>query len=308
MITKRPLVSIGVPVYDGEKYIRRALDSLLAQDYENFELIISDNASTDDTLQICRRYATRDKRIRLNVNTYNLGVVPNFRAVLEMARGEYFMWAAVDDFWYPNFISTLLNELIKYPDVGVAMCAVERVREDGTFHDLIRFNDKDNPNRKSHLAMCLAFPSLLKYNLFINGIFRRNILNRNSSFPTDEVSAADRWFLCILSLKTKFIYVDEVLHVRTIRTGHFSERYPDDQYGKTKRKSKEKTFDFQPIFYLTRNILRTNVIPRHRKCYLPLILFKYVFFQMRLKFFYVLRQLKNNPWLITIYNFFRNDT
>ncbi len=103
-----PKVSIGMPVYNGEPFIREALDSLLAQTFTDFELVISDNASTDDTEVICREYAAKDKRIRYVRQPENRGALPNFRFVLDEAVGEYFMWAAADDVWSLNWIETLL--------------------------------------------------------------------------------------------------------------------------------------------------------------------------------------------------------
>src|SRR5450759_757223 len=91
-----PTVSIGMPVYNGEKYISEALDALLAQTFTNFELLISDNASTDGTTAICRHYADRDSRIHYVRQSENRGGVANFKFVLDEARGEYFMWAACD--------------------------------------------------------------------------------------------------------------------------------------------------------------------------------------------------------------------
>src|ERR1035437_6848500 len=95
--TPSPKVSIGMRVYNGGKYIRRALASLLAQTFTDFELIISDNASTDGTEAICREYAAGDPRIRYVRQGENLGAMANFRFVLNEAGGEYFMWAAHDD-------------------------------------------------------------------------------------------------------------------------------------------------------------------------------------------------------------------
>ena len=113
-----PKVSIGMPVYNGEKFIREALDSLLAQTFTDFELIISDNASTDGTEAICRKYVERDSRIRYVRQTINRGGTANFLFVLSKARGEYFMWAAADDQWSPNWIVHLL-ENFKITDFGV---------------------------------------------------------------------------------------------------------------------------------------------------------------------------------------------
>lgn len=101
-------VSIGMPVYNGAKYIREALDSLLGQSFTDFELIISDNASTDGTASICQEYAARDPRIRYVRQPENRGILANFQYVLDEARSEYFMWAAADDAWDKNWISEVL--------------------------------------------------------------------------------------------------------------------------------------------------------------------------------------------------------
>lgn len=113
MDRSRPVVSIGMPVYNGERFIRDALNSLLAQTFTDFELIISDNASTDATGSICRDYAKQDSRIRYIRQHENLGVLPNFQFVLNEARGEYFMWAACDDQWFSNWIEQLQGALVK---------------------------------------------------------------------------------------------------------------------------------------------------------------------------------------------------
>lgn len=99
-----PKVSVGLPVYNGERYLRQALDSLLSQDFEDFEIVLSDNASTDSTAEICRFYATKDRRVRYYRNESNIGSAPNYRRVFELARGEFFKWHAHDDLCHPNFI------------------------------------------------------------------------------------------------------------------------------------------------------------------------------------------------------------
>ncbi|HQS53041.1 MAG TPA: glycosyltransferase, partial [Daejeonella sp.] len=104
---KEPLVSIGMPAYNGEKWIRRALDSLLLQDYPNTEIIISDNLSTDRTLDICAEYAATSNKIRIIKQPVTIGIVENFRVVLTAATGKYFMWAAVDDKWDGSFVRAL---------------------------------------------------------------------------------------------------------------------------------------------------------------------------------------------------------
>lgn len=105
---KVPQVSIGMPVYNGEPYIREALDSLLAQTFTDFELIISDNASRDYTEAICKEYEAKDARIRYVRQAENIGAAANFQIVLSEAVGKHFMWAAADDFWGETWIESLL--------------------------------------------------------------------------------------------------------------------------------------------------------------------------------------------------------
>lgn len=110
---RTPAVSVGMPVYNGAKYIREALDSLLAQTFSDFELIISDNASTDATQSICEEYAHRDPRVRYVRQVENKGAIANFRFVLECATAELFMWAAYDDLWAADYLmdaTTLLQD------------------------------------------------------------------------------------------------------------------------------------------------------------------------------------------------------
>src|SRR3974377_119797 len=114
-----PRVSIGMPAYNSEKFICKALDSLLAQGYENFELIISDNASTDTTPQIIKDYADRDPRIRYFRQPKNQGQTWNYNFVLEQAQGDYFMWAQTDDMWAPTWLKECVAVLEENPNVSL---------------------------------------------------------------------------------------------------------------------------------------------------------------------------------------------
>lgn len=109
-----PKVTIGMPVYNGRDTLRPVLDSLLAQSFADFELIISDNASTDDTADICKEYAQRDSRIRYVRQEKNIGVA-NFKFVFLEARGEYFLWAADDDIRSPEFLELNYKFLVENP-------------------------------------------------------------------------------------------------------------------------------------------------------------------------------------------------
>lgn len=129
----QPLVSIGMPVYNGEKTIERALDSLIAQNYSNLEIIISDNASTDATEDICKRYVQKDSRVSYNRTKKNFGGIWNFNKVFETSTGDYFMWAAADDERELSFVSACLERLMQYPEAVVCQahtaCYIEGQEE-----------------------------------------------------------------------------------------------------------------------------------------------------------------------------------
>lgn len=99
-----PRVSIGLPVYNGQAFVRAAIESILAQTFTDFELVICDNASTDDTPAICRAFAAADPRVHYHRSETNLGASPNFNRAFELSRGEYFKWAAADDRIEPDFL------------------------------------------------------------------------------------------------------------------------------------------------------------------------------------------------------------
>jgi glycosyltransferase involved in cell wall biosynthesis len=126
-----PLVSIGLPVYNAQRYLREALDSLLAQDYDNLELIISDNASSDQTGAIASEYAARDARIRYERAAQNWGAVWNFNHVYRLAHGEYFMWAAFDDLRDLSYVRRCVESLEQHPEAVLCCTEVQLIDEAG---------------------------------------------------------------------------------------------------------------------------------------------------------------------------------
>jgi glycosyltransferase involved in cell wall biosynthesis len=113
-----PKVSIGLPVFNGESFLQESLESLLGQTYEDFELIISDNASTDSTPDIVAKYKALDPRIRYFRQPRNIGASENFLFVLSQARAELFMWASHDDIWEENWLEVLCDSITP-EDVGI---------------------------------------------------------------------------------------------------------------------------------------------------------------------------------------------
>jgi glycosyltransferase involved in cell wall biosynthesis len=124
-----PMLTIGLPVYNGGSLLARAIDSLLGQSYTGFSLHISDNASTDETERICREAAARDRRIVYNRQSHNIGAVANFRYLLQNARTRYFMWAAHDDRWHPEFVAKNIALLEADPLAIASISQVAFVRD-----------------------------------------------------------------------------------------------------------------------------------------------------------------------------------
>src|SRR5215472_7649750 len=131
-MTAAPRLSIGLPVYNGENYLAESLEALLGQSYEDFELIISDNASTDSNPDICRRYGKQDSRIRYIRQPRNIGLSLNHNAVLKESRGEYFKLAASDDLYGRDLLGSCVDALDEYPDVVLAHSWEAVIDEDGT--------------------------------------------------------------------------------------------------------------------------------------------------------------------------------
>jgi len=105
------ILTVGFPIYNGEKFLKRRLDNILTQSYNNFLIIISDNASTDKTEQICKEYQKIDPRITYVKQTKNLGGINNFLWLINNSNTEYFVWAAADDIWSPDFLENNIKNL-----------------------------------------------------------------------------------------------------------------------------------------------------------------------------------------------------
>jgi glycosyltransferase involved in cell wall biosynthesis len=170
-------VSIGLPVYNGERYLARALDSILAQDFGDFELIISDNASTDATQDICETYVRRDRRITYSRLPENLGAARNYNRVVHMSTGELFKWAAHDDLIRPAFLSRCVDAFnaFRLPPTIVHPRA-EFIDQNG----LVIAPDMDRMHASSDYSWIRAFQTLQAMNMVapVAGVFHKETLKR----------------------------------------------------------------------------------------------------------------------------------
>jgi glycosyltransferase involved in cell wall biosynthesis len=205
-----PCVSIGLPVYNGERYLEEALRSLLGQTWTDFELVIADNASTDRTAGICQAYASRDPRVRYHRNPENIGGSPNHNRVFELSRGRYFVWAAYDDLRAPTYLERCVAVLEKNPEVVVCYSKTRYIDDDG----------RDIPRPDFDLAVQGGraherFRELMRLDHQIDpvlGLIRADVLRRT---PLEgQYADCDRVLLAELGLHGRFHEVPEYLTFR----------------------------------------------------------------------------------------------
>jgi glycosyltransferase involved in cell wall biosynthesis len=225
---RRPRVSIGLPVYNGERYLGEAIDGVLSQTFRDFELVISDNASTDGTREICEDFAGRDPRVRYSRNPENLGVGPNFNRCFSLAdASEYFKWVAYDDLMSDDFIERCVEALDRDPAASVAFPAMVTANAAGhvtsrQLRDDLSLLDGE-PGRRAERLIEYALEAPDIY-WTIYGLMRR------SAIETTELHgnyvASDQVLLFQLALTGKFVQVPEALFIRrahpnawTMRTG-----------------------------------------------------------------------------------------
>ncbi|MFK8182139.1 MAG: glycosyltransferase family 2 protein [Phormidesmis sp.] len=202
-----PTVTIGLPVYNGENFLTEAIESVLAQTFENYELVICDNASTDQTERICRQYARRDSRIRYYRNTYNKGPAWNYSRTFNLAQGQYFKWAAHDDIFEPTLLEKLVRSLEQHPEAVLSFCQVEIIDADGELLEPYAVEmqlDDARPARRFQEMISLKHRC---YEVF--GLIRTEALAQTALI--DSYAGSDRVLLSRLSLQGRFEIVPEPL-------------------------------------------------------------------------------------------------
>ena len=179
--TAPPLVSIGIPVYNGERVLHHALVSVLNQTYQNLEVVICDNASTDDTQNICLTYAARDPRIRYYRNATNIGLHANFRRVCELSTGEYFTWVSADDRRPPLAIQACLEAFQQHPNAVMVHGPI--LYEAGEGASLVELSNAVDLSAPDSAERVRVFTQGLRFNEIVYGLYRSCAL-RKAMFPS----------------------------------------------------------------------------------------------------------------------------
>lgn len=223
-------ITIGLPVYNAEKTIRKTIDSILSQTFKEFTLLISNNASSDSTHLICKEFEKKDKRIKYVVQNKNIGITNNFLYLLKQSTSEYFVWIASDDFWEPTFLEKNISILDSNKDfVG----STGKVKIVGNFYHKFNLNKNDSLIKKFYKSIRQHFLSLnfygtygqtygerihtclksFRYALFLYGVFRTNELKKSVSF---ETTLPWDWGLVLIILKYGNLHlIDEFLTHRS---------------------------------------------------------------------------------------------
>jgi glycosyltransferase involved in cell wall biosynthesis len=225
MIDHTPRVSIGLPVYNGEKYLASAFDSLLAQTFVDFELIISDNASTDHTTEICREYAASDSRIRYYREEVNQGAPWNFNRVFQYARGEFFKWQAADDVVAPTLLERSVAMLEADPSAVLCYPRTTVIDAQGDLlsdapgswrppesNNGYTASEQADPRGLNSLQPAERLRGILMdtvwcYELF--GLTRRDVMRRTHLHRNS--SASGKCFLIEMAFQGRLVEIPEVL-------------------------------------------------------------------------------------------------
>jgi glycosyltransferase involved in cell wall biosynthesis len=202
-----PRVSVALPVYNGGRYLSQAITSILEQTCRDFELIISDNASTDATEEVCRGFAAVDPRVRYVRQPRNIGASPNFNISYELASGEYFKWAAHDDFLEPEYLAECVRTLDANPDAVLCHSMVRIVDSEDRLVQVFRPIEPAAASRRpsERFAARMHNPRCLD----IWGVIRKDAL-RNSVLIGSYIGM-DRALLLELALRGRFLLIERPL-------------------------------------------------------------------------------------------------
>ena len=270
-MNRRPTVSIGMPLYNAATFVGQAIESLLNQTYQDFELVIADNCSTDGTVEVCRHYAEKDERIRIIQRESNSGAIDNFNFVFSQTTGRYFKWAAFDDICQPSYLERCVDVLENNPATGWCHCKSDlidengvswmqylepgdpliEVRSDGTRwwkgHPRNDFDSK-SPVRRFRGVLLGTTWSVDSY-----GLIRRSLLEKTRMIV--PLYGAEKVLLAEMSLYAGYSHIDEQL---------FSQRVHAEASGNLKGRKQKRRFATaarkrSPFFSTRLSLLQSHI-------------------------------------------------
>jgi len=225
MTQRHPKVSIGLPTYNGERYLAEAISSLLSQDFTDLELLLADNASTDGTRDICERFAREDDRVRYLPADRNRGASWNFNRMVAEAQGPYFKWAADDDTYDRAFVGLCVDVLDNQPDVVLAFTQAVEIDGEGNVIE------KRGPTNVAHdddpavRFRRVVMDEVYCYAVF--GLMRAEVLGTTGLIGS--FAQSDRVLLAELALHGRFVELDEPCFRHREHPGRSMYAYADDR-------------------------------------------------------------------------------
>lgn len=238
-----PTVSICIPTFNGEQYLDDCLQSILAQEFENFEVLIVDDHSTDETIPIIQSYIAQDKRIRLEKNPFNLGLVGNWNRCLELAQGEWIKFVFQDDLIEPDCLKTFLAA--RHPNCPIIYCRRNFIFEAGVSTQVQRdytnylsivnqvFAGLTYISAKKYGEAVLDFMPKIGFNLVgepTTVMLHRSIFPNFGQFNPYMIQNSDEEFWTRIAVNTGLIYVEESLASFRLHNRSASHKHHQRQY------------------------------------------------------------------------------
>ena len=255
-------ITVGVPVYNGERYLAMALESLLGQTVGDMVILVGDNASTDATADIAREYAARDSRIRHIRHTRNLGAARNYSVLCEMAQTEFFRWLAADDCSAPRFHEACLETLARHPDAVLAYPKIMMIDAQG--RDLEEYDEGLHlPHERPSERLFTLLRNLRLVNA-LYGVARTSVLKRTRLLGSYRGS--DIVFLAELSLHGKILEIPELLMHRRMHEDSYTSMSPDEQrlFNNPDRMPTLEFYFWRHLVEYLRAVVRAPVSARER--------------------------------------------
>lgn len=212
MNSNNPKISVGMPVYNGERYLKQAILATLDQTFTDFELIISDNASTDGTEEICREFAAKDSRIIYSRNNENIGAANNYNLLFHKSRGEYFRWFNADDLCSHALHQRCLEVMEANPDV--VMCYGKTDLIDGEGNLIKHYDDNLDLQQESVFDRFSTYFDVVGLTNAIYGLMRKSALGQTILMGDGSFPAIDTLLMGELTLYGKFMEIPETLFYR----------------------------------------------------------------------------------------------
>ncbi|QVL45620.1 MAG: glycosyltransferase [Methylophilaceae bacterium] len=260
----QPIACIGLFVYNGENYLEESIKSLLSQSFESFELIISDNASSDGTQNICEKYALLDSRIRYYRQETNIGIFNNFRFVKEKGtHAKYFMWAAHDDLWDKNWLEVLIANF-KVGDLSLRGTVIN-INENGS--TLWKTNIQSF--KKNQVVKTFLDNESHGRGFYWYGLFDNQLLQKIDLTSLDNVFGSDTYFITSLVQYGNLRVVEGTNQYYRQHTMSTTKKFSKDWLGL--RRYIYHTFPISPYLYCLR-----IVKPKYKPLILLAIPIKYV--------------------------------